>query len=288
MGIEEENVHQKNNLITDIKVDLPASENSLSLEKKNQGDIDLYREEFMGGKPKIPGEQTKKNNQNNPFTVEEDNQSEDLLEDPDLKKVKLKVPESEDIQFDELFQNGTKEVEEILKKRRNLPLESEYYLFFHDDEYNHKFFLVEYQLFNEELLLDRIQKLISYVRQHDPQLVMHRVCKYENFKTLEDQKFQFLSFDEVKPDNIGIQIIMLVQTSEKFRQVFGDQVPKSQYQVVQSYETTVSPVYKFDREIIETDVKWKVLSRTAEIFVQCLFDLQESVRIYEIRSTNYF
>lgn len=155
-----------------------------------------------------------------------------MINDPDLKRVQLEIPENVDIQFDDLLPNSTKEVEEILKKRKNLPLESEYYLFFHDDEYNHKFFLVKYQLFKEELLLDRIHKLIQYVRVTDPHLIMFKVCKYENFRILEDQKFQFLSFDEVKPDNIGIQVIMLVQTSEKFHQTFGDLVPRSQYQVV--------------------------------------------------------
>lgn len=74
MGIEEETLGKKGNRITDINVDLPDSENSFSHEKKKikNRDIDLYQEEFMREKPKVPAEGTKKDDSNNPFKIEDD------------------------------------------------------------------------------------------------------------------------------------------------------------------------------------------------------------------------
>lgn len=57
--------------------------------------------------------------------------------------------------------------------------------------------------------------------------------------------------------------------------------------MVKSYKTTVTKLYEFDKHTIEKDKKWKVLSKTAEIFVAGLSNLIESLRIYEVRSYDY-
>jgi len=70
---------------------------------------------------------------------------------------------------------------EINYKLQNKIL-SEYYLFFYNTEYNHKFFLIDYEKNNEKKVVKRIKELIKYINENDPRLITYQIDKYENFK----------------------------------------------------------------------------------------------------------
>ena len=281
MEDEEEDDDDFNNLTKKIEQRIKNStidkrgskiEKNMDSEDENPDDYNFI--------PKI-----KKTKQNNFPNKRNSNKKKDNLQN--LVK-DLNIPRNDNNLEANIEILDTKSLDSINDQKREKSAYSSYHLIFTPLKYNHKYILIDYQLKNEQKIIDLIPSAIESIKKNDPKVMKCFSSKYDQFYD-KDKGGVLKAFSSGQNDRgYETYVIMLIQTSESFENYFEEEEKyESDYEQIEFEDTSLGPMFTFHPEQLDLDPKWKILSKSYEILLNVLYDVSESVKIYELRAEIY-
>ncbi len=232
---------------------------------------------------KTPIKEIQNFNEKSPINLDEENQDQklqDIVKDLKIPQKGATSNESEELDSENEYNN--------MKIQQFMQASSSHLVLFTPLKLNHKFILIDYKLENEEKVEQGIQAALERIKIEDPEVIKEEYSKYDKFyRKDENGMLKALVNKKAFDSSVETFVVMIIQKSSKFEEQFDGHIPESDYDDLENHDTSMGKMYNFLPEDIEQDIKWKVLSRSYEIFTSYLYSVSNYIKIYELRSEFY-